>query len=660
MKKLITLLILFVGMVSTASATEYTVYFKPGSTWAKDGAAFQLNMKKSDSEWKKVNFTLVAGTSDIYRATFDTYYSGGFQFLRMKGDYSAQWNYSGMFSALTSDYYVDKSANNWNDTWVYNTENITTKTPSNYTSTYTIIAEGNGDILPNFMDANSEVGNALSSNSDFTYSRTVTGNVVRAGSYGFKISDGTTTYDNGGSAWPVTASENGIYNIVYTFNCVTGVASATATKTADAAIEEKYLIAGSEELLGYDWDTSGDHNVLIVEDGVGTLSFDDVTLAAHNNGFKAVKVWRCGGTKYKTVWENVNDNHVCDIKRNSIYDVTFTCNIANFEAGSSAASVEASELAGYFLFGGTSDWVLGQRMTESAGVYSATISNDPGYAFVIVSTEYLNSSNGVTDWKKVIRPNSTENQRYMIPFVNDNGTTMQDEDDAKALRAWKIQDDTGYNDANDGDVTITFNPSGTWTVTCSDEVEISGAGYATYSNKYQYKVSGAEKLYTVSGINGTGTKVVFADHDAETVFNAGSAILIKGSSTVTINAVAKGTSDTPLGYNYLVGSLNGTEDITAGKGIFIFNWDGSTPSTVGFYKASSGTLNAHKAYLNISALLPGDAREFLAFGDDETTGVEAVKASQKMNGEFFNLAGQRVAQPTKGLYIVNGKKVIMK
>ena len=53
------------------------------------------------------------------------------------------------------------------------------------------------------------------------------------------------------------------------------------------------------------------------------------------------------------------------------------------------------------------------------------------------------------------------------------------------------------------------------------------------------------------------------------------------------------------------------------------------------------------------------AREYFWF-EDETTGIEAAKASQKMNGEFFNLAGQRVAQPTKGLYIVNGKKVIMK
>jgi hypothetical protein len=43
----------------------------------------------------------------------------------------------------------------------------------------------------------------------------------------------------------------------------------------------------------------------------------------------------------------------------------------------------------------------------------------------------------------------------------------------------------------------------------------------------------------------------------------------------------------------------------------------------------------------------------------EATGIEAVKTT-KANGEYYNLAGQRVAQPTKGLYIVNGKKVVIK
>ena len=77
---------------------------------------------------------------------------------------------------------------------------------------------------------------------------------------------------------------------------------------------------------------------------------------------------------------------------------------------------------------------------------------------------------------------------------------------------------------------------------------------------------------------------------------------------------------------------------------------------VGFYKvATTSEVPAWKIYLKISA---ATAPEFLPFGGN-TTGIEAVK-SVDAKGEFFNLAGQRVAQPTKGLYIVNGKKVIFK
>jgi hypothetical protein len=31
-----------------------------------------------------------------------------------------------------------------------------------------------------------------------------------------------------------------------------------------------------------------------------------------------------------------------------------------------------------------------------------------------------------------------------------------------------------------------------------------------------------------------------------------------------------------------------------------------------------------------------------------------------MNGKFYNLQGQEVKNPTKGIFIVNGKKVILK
>ena len=45
----------------------------------------------------------------------------------------------------------------------------------------------------------------------------------------------------------------------------------------------------------------------------------------------------------------------------------------------------------------------------------------------------------------------------------------------------------------------------------------------------------------------------------------------------------------------------------------------------------------------------------------ETTGVNEVRGQkEEVKGEVYNLAGQRVANPTKGLYIVNGRKVVIK
>ena len=79
---------------------------------------------------------------------------------------------------------------------------------------------------------------------------------------------------------------------------------------------------------------------------------------------------------------------------------------------------------------------------------------------------------------------------------------------------------------------------------------------------------------------------------------------------------------------------------------------------VGFYKWAGGSLTSGKVYLPASAV--AGAPDFLGF-DDNATGINAVNGSEfKVNGEYYNLAGQRVAQPTKGLYIVNGKKVVMK
>lgn len=77
-----------------------------------------------------------------------------------------------------------------------------------------------------------------------------------------------------------------------------------------------------------------------------------------------------------------------------------------------------------------------------------------------------------------------------------------------------------------------------------------------------------------------------------------------------------------------------------------------------FVKSTSGMIPANRAYLPIAKEQSAPARLSITFGNEET-GISSV-AAVKTDNVFFNLGGQRIAQPTKGLYIVNGKKVVLK
>ena len=84
---------------------------------------------------------------------------------------------------------------------------------------------------------------------------------------------------------------------------------------------------------------------------------------------------------------------------------------------------------------------------------------------------------------------------------------------------------------------------------------------------------------------------------------------------------------------------------------------------LGFYKVASVNtinINPYRAYL--TAGQNASARFIdIVFEDGETTGIkDAVKSEELRIKSYYDLQGRKVAQPTKGLYIVNGKKLIIK
>ena len=79
-------------------------------------------------------------------------------------------------------------------------------------------------------------------------------------------------------------------------------------------------------------------------------------------------------------------------------------------------------------------------------------------------------------------------------------------------------------------------------------------------------------------------------------------------------------------------------------------------SNVGFYALKSGfALAANKAFLTA----PSSVRALVLSRADDVTAISSVETTNA-NGAIYDLSGRRVKNVQNGLYIVNGKKVLVK
>ena len=173
-------------------------------------------------------------------------------------------------------------------------------------------------------------------------------------------------------------------------------------------------------------------------------------------------------------------------------------------------------------------------------------------------------------------------------------------------------------------------------------ITVGSAGYATFGS--------LDKSVKLNGV--TGYAAVYEGGVLKLTEVTG----VPAGKGVIIEAAAGEYAPTfDVESNDITSDLLVSNGTVKGDGVTIFALANGTKG-VGFYKVANGeAVPAGKAYLNIAA----EAREFIGFGG-EATGIKMVENAAANNGEVFNLAGQRVAQPTKGLYIMNGKKVVIK
>lgn len=184
----------------------------------------------------------------------------------------------------------------------------------------------------------------------------------------------------------------------------------------------------------------------------------------------------------------------------------------------------------------------------------------------------------------------------------------------------------------------------------TETVSVSDAGYATYATKYNVEVpeNNDVKVMTVK-VNDDNSTITLYDVPAGKVIPANTGILVKA---------AQGD------YNFVVRSEAGTtldNDLKAAKEAVTSN--GTTffaltkmDTKVGFALVANGVvIPAGKAYLSVPK---ASGAKFFGL-DGEATGINSVKTA-KADGAYYTLEGVKTTKPVKGLYIHNGKKIVVK
>ncbi|MBQ8656068.1 MAG: hypothetical protein IJ527_03295 [Prevotella sp.] len=228
----------------------------------------------------------------------------------------------------------------------------------------------------------------------------------------------------------------------------------------------------------------------------------------------------------------------------------------------------------------------------------------------------------------------------------------------------------GANAVNDnfyvlaGDVTITGTDGGirvykiVFTPVTSVNATIGSCEWATFSSKYPVNVSGISglKAYKVTGFSGSA----ITKEEVTGVVPANTGLLLNGEAK-TYEIPVAATAGTAIADNKLVAVTEETT-VSAGTGTNVnyvlvnnggnaeFQWIGS----------NSATVPAGRAYLTLADGPKGaGARLFI----DDTTGIDATfndNVEMINDNVIYDLSGRRVEKPTKGIYIMNGKKVVIR
>ena len=256
-------------------------------------------------------------------------------------------------------------------------------------------------------------------------------------------------------------------------------------------------------------------------------------------------------------------------------------------------------------------------------------------------------------WSETAIPSLNNNQ---WPWINGGETfyavTFTDED-ITTLASMNIYIYKGDN-SEITKVTLVTTDSSKETVTIGED------GIATFSSSKNLSFAGTGITPYYASKAEAGTVTLTAIEDKTTWGYQG--YVLKGAAGSYDVPIVDNDHATYPNDNLLKGTDDYDRDLTAsteGEYRYILAKNGND---LGFYYLNGTyTLAAHRAYLvTENDIRTSTARVALRFTDGESTAVPSVALSTQQTQHAYTLSGQRVAQPTRGLYIMNGKKMLIK
>ena len=389
-------------------------------------------------------------------------------------------------------------------------------------------------------------------------------------------------------------------------------------KVGENTVTSVAVTKGGSITTTFNTNSTGDKSFTSSDETVATVSNTGVITLQNKAGIATITASTAANNDY-----TVSSAELKVIVGEAVEDGVF--NFGNFQDYGSGI------VPGDDYYTQASTWKAGDITLDVSGKYRWYIANTgtPDFRF------YANETNSLT----FTAPNG-----YYITSISGLSTSFKYNDVNLTKTTW-----TGMNQ------TVTLTTTGA--VTLSNitvyyseptiSVSLPAAGYMTYCNVGAALDFTGIKAYKVSAVKTTSVTL-----EEITAAPANTPVILEASEGLhNLSVVASADA---VGTNKLKVS-DGTKTTTAEKIVYAL---AKKNDVVGFYKVNGVNVPEGKCYIEVNA--PTSAPDFLGFSGD-ATGVNEVRGKMAdVRGEFYNLNGQRVAQPTKGLYIVNGKKVVVK